>query len=696
MLFGLALVLIWPAVRHPDWWLWKPGAAHTDLAVSHWPNAHFTRRALWEEGRFPLWRPTIMSGAPFAANPLAGLYYPPNWLFLFLPWLPLAMGFNLSALVHLCLAGASMYALMRRGFGAEWWGSLVSAVVYEASPKLLVHLGAGHVGWAQAWGWLPLAVLGCVKVCTCAGDQDKLGSFQSWRWIVVTGGVLAIQFLADVRMAAYTLILLATLALAHLLRRSAPFARLFLCGCCTLGIFVGLTACQWLPMVALLPETTRSAMTFRDAAIWSLPGKYLFGLLLADHGGSHEWMTYVGVGALILASVGAGRLWRARRRLPVRCTCLCDARRQAQTGTDRRRQAQTGRWMLGWLGGLALGAAWFSLGENVGLFSLLYHILPGLGLLRVPPRAWVLLVFSVAVLAGFGMDGGRVWPGRLQRWLSVIVGALPPMLLLGYGCFFGRPPLNLVMFGVVASLVVIGCRLRGADWGLQLRNAALLLIVLIVVVDLLVVDATLIEARSPEHVFADGRAAAEWLAAQPAPRPATWSGEFRVYSPSYSVPQHVAERYGLALADGVDPLQLRAYADYLTRAAGLDPDAFGYSVTLPPFPGEAEDLRTALQGVTLDVDQLGQLGVRYVAAAFPIDAEGLELAGRFDGVYVYRNQQAQAMLGGGRRIVLANGDVLFAYEPRPVYVGWAISGFTLVALLAWRFSGWMRRRSDGD
>ncbi len=657
MLFGLALLLIWPAARHPDWWLWKLGAAHTDLAVSHWPNAHFTRRALWEEGRFPIWRSTIMSGTPFAANPLAALYYPPNWLFLFIPWLPLAMGFNLSAWAHLCLAGASMYALMRRGLGVEWWGSLVAAVVYEASPKLMVHLGAGHVGWAQAWGWLPLAALCWLKVCELAGDQDKLGGHRRGRWMVFAGGALAMQFLADVRMAAYTLILLATLALVHLLRRSIPFTRLLLFGCCTLGVFVGLTACQWLPMAALLLETTRSAMTFRDTAIWSLPGEYLFGLLLADHGGFHEWMTYVGVGALILAGVGAGRLWRAGRR----------------------------RWMLGWLGGLALGAAWFSLGENGGLFSLLYHVLPGMGLLRVPPRAWVLLVFSVAVLAGFGMDGGRVWPGRLQRWLSVVVGSLPPMLLLGYWCFLGRPPLNLVMFGVVAPLVVIGCSLRVAGWEL-VRNAMPPLIVLIVVVDLLVVDATLIEARSPEHVFADGRAAAEWLAARP--------GEFRVYSPSYSIPQHVAERYGLALADGVDPLQLRAYADYLTRAAGLDPDVFGYGVTLPPFPGDAEDLRTALQGVTPDVDRLGQLGVRYVAAAFPIDAEGLELAGRFDGVYVYRNQQAQAIVDGRRRIVLANSDVLFAYEPRSVYVGWAISGVTLAALLVWYLMGY--RRGEGD
>ena len=119
----LAAALLWPAVRHPEWWMWTPRAEHSDLAVTHWPNAHFTRQALWQDGRFPLWRPTIMSGTPFAANPLAGLYYLPNWLFLFLPGLGLEMGFSLSALAHVWLAGAAMYTLMRRSLGAGVWGA---------------------------------------------------------------------------------------------------------------------------------------------------------------------------------------------------------------------------------------------------------------------------------------------------------------------------------------------------------------------------------------------------------------------------------------------------------------------------------------------------------------------------------------------------------------------------------------------
>ena len=612
-LLTLALLLLWPVVLHPTWWIWSPGAGHSDLAVTHWPNAHFTRRALWEEGQFPLWRPTIMSGAPFAANPLAGLYYPPNWLFLFLPWLPLNVGFNLSAIVHLWLAGATMYALMRRGFSAGVWGALTAAVVYEASPKLLAHLGAGHVGWTQAWAWLPLVILGVMRAGKWASEQvaseqvasEQVASGQVSKWAVGAGAALAMQFCADVRMAAYTLIAAATLVL-FLAIRNSPFAiRNSQFAIRTFAIFLGLTACQWLPVMALLPETTRAAMTLNDAAIWSLPVRYLLGLLVADRGGFHEWMTYVGLSTLGLAALGVWLAWRVRGR----------------------------RWLVGWLVGLALFAAWFSLGKNGGLFTLLYRLIPGLGLLRVPPRIWVLVTFAAAALGGLGVDETIRRGGRNERRRA------GPLL-----------------FGLVA----VG----------------------LVAIDLLSVDATLIKARSPEQVFADGRAAAEWLAAQP--------GHFRIYSPSYSIPQHVAELYGLELADGVDPLQLCAYADYLTRAAGLEPG--GYSVTLPPFPEGSDNVRIALQDVSPDAEMLGQLGVRYVAAAFPISAPGLLEQGVMDGVYVYLNQAAQPVVEAEHAIESGDGTVLFEYNPWPVYAGWAVSVATVIVLsVVWL---WKRRTND--
>jgi len=281
---------------------------------------------------------------------------------------------------------------------------------------------------------------------------------------------------------------------------------------------------------------------------------------------------------------------------------------------------------------------------------------------------------------------GRRWR-RAGRWLGLGVGVFPPLLVAGYWLLVGVPPLNLMMFGVVMPLAVILCHSQHATQWLGLAA------VLLVAVDLLVMDGTLVEARSPEEIFADGRAAAEWLAAQP--------GHFRVYSPSYSIPQHVAELYGLELADGVDPLQLHTYAEYLTRAAGVEPQ--GYSVTLPPFSEgaavrTAPDVRTALRDVTPDVEMLGRLGVRYVAAAFPIADWGLQLEGQFDGVYVYRNEEAwpvgKVELGAG--ILLADGTALFQYRPWPVYVGWTVSGVTGVSLLAGWLVSWLRRqRADG-
>jgi hypothetical protein len=452
-------------------------------------------------------------------------------------------------------------------------------------------------------------------------------------------------------------------------------------------------------MVALLPEMTRASMTLHDAAAWSLPWQYLVGLLLANHGGFHEWMTYVGVSTLVLAGSGFKAVW----------------------------QRYEDRWLVSWLASLLVGAVWFSLGENGGLFQVLWRVVPGLGLLRVPPRAWVLVVFSMAVLAGLGVEEGgrqgdkgargrgekgarrpgvrRVWRRirgrRSRRWGQAVlmgVGLFPLLVLIGYCFLVGTPPFNLVMFGLVSPVAValagVAVRAPRSQDGGNLRPTTLrprtLLgpaVGLLVAVDLLVVNATLVQARSPEVVFADGRAAAEWLAARP--------GRFRVYSPSYSIPQQVAEKYALELADGVDPLQLRAYADYVTRAAGLKPG--GYSVTLPPFPGEG-DVHTALAGVVPDAEMMGQLGVRYVAAAFPIVDRAWQPVGLFDGVFIYENERARPLpeTGGAGSIVLADGTTVFQYQPRAVYAGWAISGVTasilLVAGLVSRFVG---RGDDG-
>ena len=94
-------------------------------------------------------------------------------------------------------------------------------------------------------------------------------------------------------------------------------------------------------------------------------------------------------------------------------------------------------------------------------------------------------------------------------------------------------------------------------------------LVALALVDWGLVDLSLIAFRSKDEVLAEGSAAAAYIASR--------EGLFRVYSPSYSLPQSTAVVYRIPLADGVDPLQYAPYVDFMERASGVPSD--GYSVT---------------------------------------------------------------------------------------------------------------------
>jgi hypothetical protein len=72
------------------------------------------------------------------------------------------------------------------------------------------------------------------------------------------------------------------------------------------------------------------------------------------------------------------------------------------------------------LGYLAIGAAalWASFGPSAGLYSVMAHTLPGISLLRAPVRLGVVVIFAVAVLAGFALRHVR------RPWLLAILGAV--------------------------------------------------------------------------------------------------------------------------------------------------------------------------------------------------------------------------------------------------------------------------------
>ena len=125
-----ALVALWPLTLNPLGVPFAPGAAYSDLLISHWPNAAYLRAAIWQHGQVPLWNELLFAGQPLAADPLAGLWYPPNWLLLFLP---LPLGFNLILALHLFWGGLGVYSL-GRAEGVNAGPALLAALAFVGMP----------------------------------------------------------------------------------------------------------------------------------------------------------------------------------------------------------------------------------------------------------------------------------------------------------------------------------------------------------------------------------------------------------------------------------------------------------------------------------------------------------------------------------------------------------------------------------
>lgn len=586
------------------------GSQFSDLMLTHWPNAYFFKQSVWQDGCWPLWNPNQFSGVPFAANPLGGLWYPPNWLFLILPLTPT---FNLLLVLHLCLGGVGMVRLLNR-LEVSPVGALAAGLSWALAPKIWAHLGAGHVGLVYAAGWLPWVVYAAVR--QLQSRSPVVASMVPITW--------ALQFLADPRLAAYTAAALAAIVIwwapeSHIsdpfysaetrvwrrgwLRIKMPRWRGYRLGILpgwllTGGFALGLAAIQWLPLSDYLSHTQRAELTTSQSAVYSLPPSKLLGLVWAERGGFQEWVTYVGLLVLVMACLGFLTL------------------------------NKRARW------GLAAGfliLILFALGEYSPLYSLIAR-LPGATLLRVPPRVWFLIGFALVVLAGLGADAlvpslsekngrARVFSHHRKGLNRLAAAGLSLTGTLAVGVLFMGGTLAVVGVFWAAFLwlllAISACVvLRRSQWPAWLSGG---LLVLLVGSELIWMDASLVVRRPAEELFADGWETATYLS----------TGGGRVYAPSFRPDPQVAAVSGLRIVNGVDPLQPADYAEFLIQAAGAAAEDGVYSVTLPPLPAGAGDdggesgVAKALAEAVPSSELLSVLDVDLVVSQFQIQSSQL-------------------------------------------------------------------------
>jgi hypothetical protein len=624
-----------------------PGSAYSDAAIAHWPSAYFLRHSVWAEGHWPFWNPHRMLGVPFAANPLNKVWYPPQWLALIFP--P-TIHLDLLVYAHLAWLGLGM-AAWARDEGLHPSAAAFAIIAWGLNPKLIAHLGAGHLDIVYALAWVPWLLW-------AAG---RLAKNPAWKRCIIFGAVAALLALADLRITFYTLPVAAAYGVLKAIQapkgeRHSDAIPLWAAWGGSAALFLLLTAMQGVPLVVIGPSLTRALITPQDAAAYSLPASYLAGLVFPDLGGFHEYMTHLGLPVIAAAPL-----------------------------TLFRREGWPGK-AFWWAVGL-IGVLW-ALGENGPLFGPALRLIPAVSWFRVPSRAWFVVALALTVLGARGLDALlRGHSGVFQRLYGALIGLGGLAWLIGIG-WLERTGLVTgdlsVPVGVGGVLATTGAGLWLAADGLgaalktlpeatveRLIQAGGLLAAGALLVSLALVDCTLIEARSLAAITAEDDLILDALGPEPG----------LVYSPSFDLIGPAAAQAGVDTLGGVDPFQLRAQAETIAQAAGLELTA--YSVTAPPLPLDAPDPAFALRDVTPDYDRLAALGVGWIVARFPLAGERLGLHERIgDDIYIYRLEGAadyQERAGGA-----SAADLL----------GLSISGVTLLGLIGWAL--WRGRGAQAD
>jgi hypothetical protein len=255
------------------------------------PLRYFTAEEL-RHFRLPLWNPYNASGEPWLANPQTGVFYPPAWLFLLVPF---ATAYVLFSMLHLVLLGCGAFLFFSR-FASDRAALLGSIMLIFCGPTLSLLDISNNL---TTFAWIPL-VLWCAwpEVSPAAGGAAIAMSFLAGEPFFAAAAALAFAIIRrrNIINVAITAIFLAGVELI-------PF----------LAIVIGSDRAGAVPPEEIL----RHSMPISDWARVALPMRGMQQQFIP--------VAYVGVITVLLALVGvfaAIRNRAARAWIAVLLACM--------------------------------------------------------------------------------------------------------------------------------------------------------------------------------------------------------------------------------------------------------------------------------------------------------------------------------------------------------------------------------------
>ena len=417
----------------------------TDWIRMHGFYKSYIQQAV-SHGRLPLWNPHHWLGRPFLADIESGFFYPPEWLYLLLD-LHLACALTCALHFLLCLYGA---VKLSRALGTDRLASMFVAFVIGLGVPVAGCFTSGLVHYGQALCYLPLVFyLGMrIQAAPCG------------REVALLALSLGLQMLCGHPQAAWiTQVGLAVFLVGRRIER--PLGRSLRGLAADLGL-AGLSLALGLVLaaVALLPLAELAGQGNRPAASAAFAGAFaepIFGwatLLVPTQMPFFHFnasaQLYVGLIPLLAGVLGLMRL--------------------------RNRNARA-------LLVVAVFAALVAAGNSTPIFRLLFHVVPGLGWLRIHSRMTFLVATALVLAAGMFLSE-RATPTRREYLLlggaALVACAIVDAFILGWPGFGAVSRTMALARGgaVLVAALLLGwwMYLRQGEWPRWHRVAAAVLV----------------------------------------------------------------------------------------------------------------------------------------------------------------------------------------------------------------------------
>lgn len=349
-----------------------------------------------QEGKMPLWNSYEMGGMPFLANCQSAILYPFTIFFFIFQFVN---ALKLFHFFHYALSGIGFY-LFSRKIGAGAWIAFLGGIVFAYNGYMLTRFEFLSVLGAALWlPWIflpitiPLSSCGSMLFpalfCAIAISCSLFAGFPQ---------LLILQLLAAISFS----------CLFHAPRKNIIFWLM------TGSIALWMGAVQWIPTLELLPRSIRggSGVSFKEAAIYSLPTESLFGLIVpyrilhhADRFTGEKyfwiWSGWWGVAATLFIFFSI---------------------------RSRQRKLLFFSWGL-----FAAGILW-SLGNQLPWFETLYKNFFLLRLFRYPPVAlyWTVAAAASLVTSGLAVIRRQIFNNNLKRGAAIVLSLFLVLELWSY------------------------------------------------------------------------------------------------------------------------------------------------------------------------------------------------------------------------------------------------------------------------